>query len=94
MTSMISKDTALSISIDTQMYLCRSFNYKKTNNTSTHLPSNAKHKYEPIHYSTTCTTRRSALTLVNCQIFDAHTISLEFFKLDPHMHAIYELLDL
>ena len=60
----ILKSTVLSASIDTQIYLCRSFNYEK-NNTNTHLSSNAKYKYELVLYNTTCTTHRSALILIN-----------------------------
>ena len=52
--------------IDVQMYLCKSSNHEKINNTSTHLSSNAKQKYELVFYNTTCTTLRSTLILINC----------------------------
>ena len=64
----ISKGTMLSTSIDAQIYLCRSFNHEKTNNTSTHLPSNKKHTYKFVLYNITCTIRRSILILVNCSL--------------------------
>ena len=64
----ISKYTVLLISIDAQMYLCRSFNHEMINNTSIHLPNNAKHKYELVLYNITCTTRKSALILINCSL--------------------------
>ena len=68
MTSTISKDTMLSASIDAQIYLYRSFNHEKTNNMSTHLPSNTKYKYELVLYNITYTTRRFAFILVNCSL--------------------------
>ena len=68
MTSTISKGTIFFASIDAQIYFCKNFNHEKTNNTSTHLLSNAKHKYKFVLYNTTCTIRRSILILVNCSL--------------------------
>ena len=62
---MISKYTMLLVSIDAQMYFFMSFNHEKTNNTSTQLPNNTKHKYELVLYNTTYTLRRSVLILIN-----------------------------